>query len=428
MIAAWLLLAGSLVGLWFAKQSLRPVRLPRRRAILSFFAGWMMDELVFHHLAWQVVAVVGFVALGALEHGVGWVGLGVVALQWLVFAPIIISRIRLASTAVEEGLLAGLGDGYRDELPDADLPWDGARGHRMLLPFRQGWKGVHVERNRVYARVSAQDLRLDVFHPPSSEGPPRPALVYVHGGGWVLGYREHQGMPLLYEMATRGWVGIRPQYRLSPFHTFPAHVIDVKRTIAWVREHAEELNVDPSFVAIAGGSAGGHLTAVAALTPDRRDLQPGFEDTDTSVQAAIPIYGVYDFRRLVEYQGDEVLDWLETWIMHASMDEDPRLWDTASPVTLVHEDAPPFFVVHGEMDTLTPPDVAARFADLLRAVSHQPVVRAELPGAQHAFDIFPSWRSAVTVRGIARFLTVVRRRHQAVAGAVNEQVDVAAAG
>ncbi|MDX1511771.1 MAG: alpha/beta hydrolase [Nitriliruptorales bacterium] len=426
MIAGWILLAGSLVGLWFTKQSLRPVRLPKVRAIGSFFAGWLMDELVFHHLVWQTVAVAVLIWFGALEHWAGWVGLGLAVLQWLVLDVVIIRFIRQAPEVLEESLTDALGADYRRELPDGELAWDGVAGHQMLMPFRQGWKGVHLERDRVYSRVAAQDLKLDVFRPDDWDGPPRPALIYVHGGAWVIGYREHQGLPLLNEMAARGWVGIRPQYRLSPFHTFPAHVIDIKRSIAWVREHADELNVDPSFIAIAGGSAGGHLTAVAALTPNRPDLQPGFEDADTSVQAAIPIYGVYDFRRLVEYQGDEVLEWLERWLMHASMDEDPDLWDTASPVTLVHPDAPPFFVLHGAGDTLTPPDMAGRFASLLRDVSHQPVARAELPGAQHAFDIFPSWRSAVTVRAIARFLTVVRARQAAAAS--DEPVDARAAG
>jgi acetyl esterase/lipase len=415
LIASWALLVGALVGLWFIKQSMWPVRLPKRRAILSFFAGWLMDELVFHHLAWQALMVIVLVLLGALEHWIGWVALGLVALQWLVLDVMIIRLVRRAPAAIEEAIQLGLGDGYRDELPEQDVPWDGVAMHRLLMPFRQAWKGVHLERNRVFARVSAQDLKLDVFAQPDHDGPPRPAIVYVHGGGWVLGYREHQGLPLLNEMAARGWVGIRPQYRLSPFHTFPAHVIDVKRCIAWVREHADELGVDPSFIAIAGGSAGGHLTAVAGLTADRRDLQPGFEEADVSVQAAVPIYGVYDFRRLVEYQGDEVLEWLERWIMHASMDEDPELWDTASPIKLVRADAPPFFVIHGEGDTLTPPFMAGQFAAALREVSKEPVLRAEVPGAQHAFDIFPSFRSAVTVRGIARFLTVIHERHRAAA-------------
>ena len=120
-------------------------------------------------------------------------------------------------------------------------------------------------------------------------------MIQVHGGGWILGSRSEQGIPLLNHMAANGWVGFNVDYRLSPRATLPDHVIDVKRAIAWVRENADELGVDPERIAITGGSAGGHLTALAALTANDRSLQPGFEDADTSVMAAVPFYGIYDF-------------------------------------------------------------------------------------------------------------------------------------
>ena len=120
-------------------------------------------------------------------------------------------------------------------------------------------------------------------------------MIQVHGGGWIAGSRLEQGIPLLNHLAANGWIGFAVDYRLSPRATMPEHVIDVKRAIAWVRAHADELGVDPERIALTGGSAGGHLTALAALTADDKALQPGFEDADTSVAAAVPFYGIYDF-------------------------------------------------------------------------------------------------------------------------------------
>lgn len=90
--------------------------------------------------------------------------------------------------------------------------------------------------------------------------------------------------------------------------------------------------------------------------------------------------------------------------MKATPEEDPERYRLGSPVDLVSDDAPPFLVVHGAYDTLAPPRDAVEFAERLRAVSREPVVRMELPGAQHAFDVFPSVRTATVLRGVSRFL------------------------
>jgi acetyl esterase/lipase len=99
---------------------------------------------------------------------------------------------------------------------------------------------------------------------------------------------------MLYELATRGWVCVAINYRLSPKATWPDQIVDCKRAIAWVRKHIAGYGGDPSFIALSGGSAGGQLCALAALTPGEAAWQPGFESADTSVDACIPFYGVMD--------------------------------------------------------------------------------------------------------------------------------------
>lgn len=409
-MAGWLYLAGALIGLWFTVQAHRPVATPKRRSIPSFFAGWLTNELALHHVAWQAVATGVFVRYGALDHWAGWVALVLTTVQWVL--NLLLVRVALGTGDLfEEVLRDTLGDDYRRDLPPSPHGWDRPDWKRLVIPFRLKHPAVARERNRVFARVSARDLRLDVFRPREA-GAKRPVLIYVHGGGWILGFRDRQGGPLLTEMATRGWIGILPAYRLSPVATAPDHVVDVKRAIAWVREHADEIGADPDFIALSGGSAGGHLAALAALTSGDPSLQPGFEDADCSVQACVPLYGPYDPTDELGYQIDEMGQMLARFVIKADPDEDPDRWRQFSPLLQVHRDAPPFLIVHGEMDSVTSPQVSEQFASKLESVSANPTGLALLPGAQHAFDTFPSIRTAFSVRGVARFLcTLHARRH-----------------
>jgi acetyl esterase/lipase len=240
-----------------------------------------------------------------------------------------------------------------------------------------------------------------------------PVLIQVHGGAWMMGSKEFQGAPLMGHLAERGWVSVALNYRLSPRSTWPDQIIDVKRAIAWVKEHVAEYGGDPDFVVITGGSAGGHLSSLAALTANVEAFQPGFEDTDTSVQAAVPMYGVYDFTNRDRTGRSDLEELLSKYVFKMPLADAPEVWEQASPMSWIGPDAPPFFITHGTNDSLVPVEQARSFARMLRAESKQPVVYAELPRAQHAFDIFSSVRTLHTLRAIDRFLAVVRTAHGA---------------
>jgi acetyl esterase/lipase len=305
------------------------------------------------------------------------------------------------------------------------------RRERRRLPVR-------VTRNVEYQRVAGKRIRLDVYAPadPPEPGTRRPALVQVHGGGWTVGDKREQGLLLMRYLASEGWVGFNVNYRLSPGATFPDHLVDVKRAVAWIREHADDYGVAPDFVAITGGSAGGHLSALAALTPNEAQFQPGFEEADTSVQAVVPFYGVYDFTNRNGTWPPEVhAQFLEPLVMKAYLSEEPEKFAAASPMDWVRADAPPFFVLHGDRDTLAPVEDARDFVERLRAVSAEPVYYLELHGAQHAFDIFPSIRANRVVEAVAHFLDGVHTAYRreggelvpdAVEQAVGEELDVEA--
>jgi acetyl esterase/lipase len=207
---------------------------------------------------------------------------------------------------------------------------------------------------------------------------------------------------------------VSANYPLAPRSLWPAHIVALKRALAWIREHGPEYGADPSFVAVTGGSAGGHLAALLALSAGDATLQPGFEDADTTIQACVPHYGAYDFAAETGTRATkERLRWVAKRVVGKDPVADIDVFRAASPHSRVSADAPPFFVIHGHDDSLIPVPEARAFVDALRAVSRNPVVYAELAGAQHAFDVFPSIRSAHVVRGVERFLEWTYRRSTA---------------
>jgi acetyl esterase/lipase len=188
----------------------------------------------------------------------------------------------------------------------------------------------------------------------------------------------------------------------------------VKRAIAWTRASIAAYGGDPDFIAVTGGSAGAHLASLAALTPDRPELQPGFEEADTSVAAAVPLYGLYDIARILHPDdgfGRRIDRLVAEKVIKTPLADARPVWEQASPITHVRPDAPPFFVLHGVNDSVIPIEQARAFVGRLRSASLQPVAYAELPRAQHAFDMAPSVRVHHTAHAIERFLAVVRSQH-----------------
>jgi len=191
-----------------------------------------------------------------------------------------------------------------------------------------------------------------------------------------MGDKREQGIPMLEHLAERGFVCVTANYALSPKARWPRHVLDCKLALAWVKKHIAEYGGDPSLVFVSGGSAGGHLAALVALTANDPAWQPGFEDEDTTVAACIPLYGVYDFVDPEKIGNANLTPILERRVFEQGAAE---AFAAASPISRVSESAPPFLVVHGRNDVLVPVQSARAFVAALRARSTQPVSYAELP-------------------------------------------------
>jgi acetyl esterase/lipase len=410
-----LLLIVSLVGCVFTFNAFRPRYAPAGLAAVSFVSGWLTAELALHQVFIQGILVAVLVRGGALAAWPGKLGLGLCFASWLLLW--ICWRGADSREAIDDAL-GHLDD--EDELVGPTLVEDvDSRGawRQLVFPIPVTHPKVERLRDLVYFEEGRLRLKLDVHRRRGADHGPaalRPALVFIHGGAWVLGSKDHHGLPMLQHFAARGWVCFSINYRLSPRATFPDHLVDVKRALAWVRAHAAEYGADPGFVVVSGGSAGGHLASLAALTQNRPEFQPGFEREDTSVAACISFYGIYDFTdRHGHWPNPGLLRLLERHVMKARLVEARDAYAAASPITYLDERAPPFLLVHGDRDSLVPVAEGRAFFAALQAVSRAPSAYFEIPGAQHAFEIFPSPRTLHVLRGVERFAGYVHGRYAA---------------
>lgn len=417
----WIYLIVSVSGAAFTLNALRPVR-RWRLLVPGFFAGWLTSELPAHLLLWQLVVTLAFAASGAFTAWPGWVGLGVSLVSWIGLFTVRALATR-ATRVLDTCLREGLGEGFEQRVLPGLEPGPVSRPLlRRVMPM---WmRDPRVERiaNLRYAEGAGRRHLLDIYRargaerraaPENGAGGSdrglRPVLLQIHGGAWILGDKSHQGLPLMLHLAASGWICVAINYRLSPRSTFPDHLIDCKLALRWIREHIAEYGGDPDFVAVTGGSAGGHLASLMALTANDPRYQPGFEGVDTSVQACVPFYGVYDFTNRGGFRGpaDPLYTLVSARVLKASIADDPGAFERASPMSHVRADAPPFLVIHGDSDILAPVEEAREFARMLRSTSRQPALYAEIPGAHHAFEVFHSTRAHLVVTAVHRFLAAV---------------------
>ncbi|MBA2952563.1 alpha/beta hydrolase fold domain-containing protein [Nocardioides sp. MAH-18] len=388
-------------------NAIRPV--PGFRAgIPAFFAGWLTSELVPHLMALTAADTTAHLLGPGSRRGRRRSKRGLaLAVANLAGQAYLADQARRVQKDAEDALVEGLGYDYIEQLDAKPTPAELATPWRSLAnPFRMRNREVVVEKDIPYAPEHGKRGLLDIYRPAGGIDGRAPVLLQVHGGGWTIGNKDQQGIPLMHHLAAKGWVCVAINYRLAPRDPFPAQIIDVKRAIAWIREHIAEHGGDPDYIAITGGSAGGHLVALAAVTANDPAYQPGFEDADTSVAVAVPHYGVYDFAGSTGLRSAEQMRdrFLAPRVVRQRWSEAPEVFEAGTPLLRVGKDAPDFFVLHGAHDSLVSVEQARLFVARLREVSGATVVYAELPGAQHAFDVFPSIRSAHVVRAIDRYL------------------------
>ena len=199
-----------------------------------------------------------------------------------------------------------------------------------------------------------EDLQLDVYSNPHQGL--WPAVVVIHGGSWVRGSKNRGHKVFLSKwLANHGFVAFSINYRLAPFHTIKTQVEDVMAAVIWVKKHAAEFGVDPERVAVAGGSAGGHLAALVAWASRDPYFHPtGVTDTtiNADVKAAALFYPVIDFDRTIADNGR----WFATLARKFFTGETGQAYDDElkhiSPINHMTAHSVPTIVLTGDEDQL----------------------------------------------------------------------------
>jgi acetyl esterase/lipase len=356
---------------WTVNALRRPVQ-PGKGIPPPWLPAMLVSELAPWLLLVRALVVVSFISMGVLEALAGQVGLALFILSELGLL-VLIGRTLASARAT----------GHNSSASSLLRIWDRLPVGVTVIPEVHYWDG----------------LTLDVYRRPESTM--APALIYVHPGSWMRGRPGRQARAMFHLLAADGWVVLDIRYPLSPAATFPEHLIGVKHAIAWAKTGGGEYGIDPDLVAISGGSSGAHLAALAALTWDRTELQPGFEGADTSVIGCVPFYGIYDL--LV--RNPTRFDWpfIARYVLKADKQDAPDLYRLGSPIDQARSDSPPFLVIHGELDSVVLPEESRHFVAALERVGGR-VEYHEILGAQHGFDAVASLRSRAVGRMAADWL------------------------
>ena len=259
-----------------------------------------------------------------------------------------------------------------------------------------------------YVRSGAHDLKLDLYLPAAAGTGPRPAIVFVHGGGWRAGVRANFA-PMAIRMAERGYAAATISYRLAPEAPYPAAIHDAKAAVRWVRAHAAAYGIDPGRIAIAGGSAGGQIAALTGVTNGESRFDPDGGNVSSDVQAIVNIDGLSDFtsEEARKYEDDPAKQPSSAGAWFGGRyAEKAALWRDASPLYHVTKATPPtLFIVSAQRRfSLGHVEMAARLRGL--GVPNRIV---SVPGTPHSFWLFDPWL-APTVEATDAFLRDVMPR------------------
>ena len=239
----------------------------------------------------------------------------------------------------------------------------------VLIVFCTACSSIPTKHNVVYGVAAGQKLVLDIYQPKGVTGL-RPALLFVHGGGWAAGSKETFGDASA-NMTKQGYVTFAINYRLiqNGKNLWPAQLDDVQRAVRWIRAHAADYHVDPTRIGAIGHSAGGHLVACLATRETRDNADPTLSAYSSRVTCAVDMSGPVDLTVSDNPQADGII----AALLGGKNTEKPALARDASPLFFVDAMTAPVLIIHGRCDTL----VAVRHAEQFEAALHRAGVETQ---------------------------------------------------
>lgn len=264
---------------------------------------------------------------------------------------------------------------------------------------------VRVHEDVVYSRSAERELRLDLFAPRSTQGP-LPVILFIQGSGYNGNNKVHFWRQAAH-FASLGFVSVCIEHRgLGPDNAkWPAQLVDGRSAIRWIREMADRFRIDTERIAVVGASSGGHIAAMLGVGLEVDTLAHGSIKAVVTVNAILdPVYFGRHEVWSREYQ--MVVD-LAPLFGVAYLD-DPDAWESASPLTYVSSDAPPFLIMHGTADGSIPPQQAETMGAALRRKGVQAEV-VLIDGGDHEMDAAFAYHE--TLERMERFLTRLLQRN-----------------
>lgn len=253
---------------------------------------------------------------------------------------------------------------------------------------------IRVERDVAYLSPDRAE-KADLYLPTKLEpGKKYPGIVVIHGGGWSGGDKDSaRERNIAATLVPRGYVCMSINYSLASKETaaFPQNIQDCKRAVRWLRKHADRLQLDTAHIGAIGGSAGGHLTALLAVSGPETGIDPP-EDAEHScrIQAAVPLYP-HCASSWEAGVGEKHVTYTRLWMFAKPRTEAAALWDSGSPIKQISKDDPPLLIIHGTADTTTPLDQSTRLHEAAREAG-QTSDLIIIEGAPHSFHLQPPQR------------------------------------
>jgi len=243
-------------------------------------------------------------------------------------------------------------------------------------------ENVIAEEDIVYKKTATSNLKLDIYCPKISSEEKWPAVLLIHGGGWISGSKENLRI-LAQHLAENGFVAITASYRLSREAPYPAGVIDLKDALRWMKLNAEKYHVDTQKIAVLGTSAGAQLATLVGVTPNSEIYNEKDEKISSEVQAIVNIDGITSFIHPDAEESEIAGLWLG-----GLRNENPKNWKEASPLEYVNKNTPPTLFINSSM-----PRFHAGRDDMIKILEENNIYSEvhTLEGSPHSFWLLEPW-------------------------------------
>lgn len=239
-------------------------------------------------------------------------------------------------------------------------------------------RSVHLIEDCMVTRIDEEDITADIYYREKRPVRSRPAVIFLHGGGFWSGDKKQFQWQAAYLALQRNVFAVSLNYRLSGVAPFPAALQDVKCAVRWVRSMGAAYHIDPARIVVAGGSPGGNLAALAGVTNGvtAYDGAGGYEDFSSAVNGAILFNGMFDFFSYLETASGEI-EHVEQYLGGTAADI-PEKYAEASPLLRIGPDAVPMLLLHGREDAVIPCEKSEQM--------HQRLTEQGIPAEIAIFD------------------------------------------